>query len=208
MTDGSRDFWDEVSLANVGRPRPSTMNAASSVPADPGSQTTGRCGGQGSLGRSDRTRAWPPRTRSPSPDTPQAWTQHSRTAPEETAPELDRWTGSTRGPRGHANPRQHRGQHADPLCVHTIHRVECGELADRAIENFNGCPASAFQGHRPVDPLPRPRRPCHGGAQHPTQETARLPHPKASHEGRARPPTVTFKSLDTRPKQPERCNDS
>jgi hypothetical protein len=48
------------------------------------------------------------------------------------------------------------------------------------------CSARLPQGHRPVDPLPRPRRPRRGRAQH-------------------RPPTVTFKTLDRRPKQPERA---
>src|SRR5664279_2626238 len=95
LHDGRRsDVRDQFSLVSVGRPRPSTMNAASSVPADPGSRATGRCAGQGSLGRSDRTRAWPPRMRSPSPDTPQAWTQRSRAA-REKPPEPDRWTGLT-----------------------------------------------------------------------------------------------------------------
>jgi hypothetical protein len=63
------------------------MNAASSVPADPGSLATGRCVAQGSLGRSGRTRAWPPRTRNPFPDMPPAWTQCSRAA-KEKPPEL------------------------------------------------------------------------------------------------------------------------
>ena len=97
------DVRHQARLVGVGRPRPSTTNAASSVPADPGARAIGRCVWQGSLGRSDRTRAWPPRMRSPSADTPRVWTQRSRAAPE-TPPELDRWNGLTKGPRGHANP--------------------------------------------------------------------------------------------------------
>jgi hypothetical protein len=69
LHDGRRsDSRDQVSLVDVGRPRPSTMKAAASALADPGSRVTGQCAGQGSLGRSGRTRAQPPRTRSPSPE--------------------------------------------------------------------------------------------------------------------------------------------
>jgi len=56
------DVRDEVSLVGVGRPTPSAMNATSSVPADPGSLATGRCGGQGSLAR---TCPGPPSTARP-----------------------------------------------------------------------------------------------------------------------------------------------
>src|SRR5450756_986758 len=77
--------------------------------------------------------------RSPSPDTPRVWTQRSRAAPE-TPPKPDRWTRLTKGPRVHASTptlREHRGPHADPLCVHTVHFVEWGELADRAVDRVS-----------------------------------------------------------------------
>jgi hypothetical protein len=130
------DVRDEVSLVGVGRPTPSTMSAASSVPADPGSRATGRCAGQGSLGQSDPARAWQPRTRSPCPDTPRAWTQRSRAAPE-TPPEPDRWTGLTRDHAAMPTLREHGGPHADPLCVHTVHLVEWAEIADRAVDRVS-----------------------------------------------------------------------
>jgi hypothetical protein len=156
------DVGVEVSLVDVVRPRPSTMNAASSALADPGSRATGRCGGQGSLGRSDRTRAWPPRMRSPSPDTSQVGTQRSRAAPE-TPPELDQWTGMTRGPRGHANPPGAPVAVFDPpgQVRASVRLTRSGTLQRRRIDHPDIIgPHAGVAGQSTVQPVQRGRKPA------------------------------------------------
>jgi IS30 family transposase len=89
-------------------------------------------------------------------------------APEE---DVDLGPGHRDGPTPRTG-RYHRHRH---LLRRTIQPL----AARRQRELQRTDPPVLPQGHRPVDPLPQPRRPRRGRAQHPAQETARLPHSKA-----------------------------